>query len=280
MESLKNNQTSQSGLYIIPTPIGNLNDITLRAIETLKAMDIVFCEDTRVSQKLLSHYGISVKTSSYHDHNASLKSSVILDALSKGKKIGLISDAGTPLISDPGYELVQLCYTHHYYVTVLPGASAVTSALVLSGQPTYPFAFLGFLDPSKHLIFHQLDMTLLFYEAPHRLTQSLKWLSQSFSGRNISVIRELSKKFEQVVQGTYESVLSHFENHPPRGEIVIVLSPPTPESQDTESLEKALLEALSHHRVKDAATMVAETFLRPKKEVYKLALELMNRKKD
>ncbi len=269
----------KSGLYLIPTPIGNLGDITLRAIDTLKAMDRVFCEDTRISQKLLHHYGIKVCLGTYHDHNALYKREHILNAIEAGEKVGLISDAGTPLIADPGYKLTQACYGRGFFVTALPGASALTTALLLSAQPTDRFAFLGFLNTTTHLLFHSLDMTLLFYEAPHRLVASLTWLQKSFHGRTVSVVREVSKLYEQVIRGSYDAVLAHFDNHPPRGEIVIVLSPPclASDTDMTHDIEASLRQALQTHRVKDATTMVAETFSRPKKEIYQLALRLMEK---
>ncbi len=270
--------TLKPGLYCVATPIGNLKDITLRAIETLQQCDIIACEDTRVSGKLLSHYGISRKLWSYHDHNAASVRPLIIKAIQEGQAIALISDAGTPLISDPGTKLVRACQEADVYVTTLPGASAVPAALVLSGLMSHAFAFVGFFNAKQMEQWVQFNGTLVFFESPHRLVQTLQIMEKAFHKRTVAVVREISKMFEEVKQGDFASVIAHYEEHPPRGEIVIVLGEATADdAASDESIDSALVNALKTLSIKDAAHMVAEAYALPKKEVYKRALELKDR---
>lgn len=213
------------GLYIVSTPIGNLKDITLRALETLKECELILCEDTRVTQKLLEHYGISKPVQSYHTHNEHQKLEGILGQL-QHKKIALVSDAGTPLISDPGFPLVKACREQKIFVTVIPGASSVIGALTLSRLPPYPFLFAGFAKSSDFQKWFSLQATLVFFESTHRLVKTIKSMQKSFPNREITVVRELTKLYEEAISGSYDDVLSHYNLRPPKGEAVVLLSPP------------------------------------------------------
>lgn len=214
-------------LYLIPTPIGNLEDITLRALRLLKECALIACEDTRTSRVLLSHYDIQTPLTSYHEHNKLTKLDALFEALETGD-VALISDAGTPGISDPGYELVREAIARGYPVVPLPGANAVIPALVGSGLPTDSFIYLGFL-PRKHLrewfaALKDERRTMIAYESPHRLTDALEALVEALGGdRQICVAREISKKFEEFVRGSATEVLAHMQSQPPRGEIALVI---------------------------------------------------------
>jgi 16S rRNA (cytidine1402-2'-O)-methyltransferase len=275
VKKYKKYMTLKPGLYCIATPIGNLKDITFRAIETLEQCDIIACEDTRVSAKLLTHYGIHKKRWAYHDHNAESVRPAILKAIEEGQAIALISDAGTPLISDPGTKLVRACLEANLYVTTLPGPSAVPSALVLSGLMSHAFAFVGFFDNKQVNHWIKFNGTLVFFESPHRLVQTLQLMQTVFSGRKVAVVREISKLFEEVKQGDFVTVIAHYEQHPPRGEIVIVLGEATlDETVSDAAIDDALNKALQTLSIKDAAHMVADAYGLQKKEVYKRALAL------
>lgn len=269
--------TLKPGLYCVATPIGNLKDITLRAIETLQQCDIIACEDTRISGKLLSHYGISKKLWSYHDHNADKVRPEIIKSIQNGQSIALITDAGTPLISDPGTKLIRACQEANVYITTLPGASAVPAALVLSGLMSHAFAFVGFFNSKQMEQWTAFNGTLVFFESPHRLVQTLQIMKETFHNRKVAVVREISKLFEEVKSGDFVSVIDHYEEHPPRGEIVIVLGEAESDNLvSAESIDSALINALKTLSIKDAAHMVAEAYKVPKKEIYKRALELTN----
>lgn len=270
--------TLKPGLYCVATPIGNLKDITLRAIETLQQCDIIACEDTRVSGKLLNHYGISKKLWSYHDHNADKVRPEIIKSIQDGQSVALITDAGTPLISDPGTKLVRACQDANVYVTTLPGASAVPAALVLSGLMSHAFAFVGFFNSKQMDQWTTFNGSLVFFESPHRLAQTLQLMNERFHNRKVAVVREISKMFEEVKHGDFATVIAHFEEHAPRGEIVIVLSEAKDaETMSDESIDSALINALKTLSIKDAAHMVAEAYKLQKKEMYKRALELKNK---
>jgi 16S rRNA (cytidine1402-2'-O)-methyltransferase len=216
-------------LFIVPTPIGNLADITLRALEVLKSADYILAEDTRTSGKLLSHYGITTPRRPYHMHNEHRALAGILKDLSEGSTIALISDAGTPGISDPGFLLARAGREAGIRVECLPGATALIPALVNSGFPSDRFVFEGFLPPKKGRqtrlnLLKEETRTVIFYESPHKLIKSLEQFGEHFgTDRRISVSRELTKLFEETVQGTIEHVLQHFMQNPPKGEFVIVL---------------------------------------------------------
>ncbi|HMN32252.1 MAG TPA: 16S rRNA (cytidine(1402)-2'-O)-methyltransferase [Chitinophagaceae bacterium] len=217
-------------LYVVPTPIGNLKDITLRALDVLNDVDIILAEDTRTSKVLLNHYQINKPLWSYHQHNEHFILVKIINEILIGKKIALISDAGTPAISDPGFLLVRACIKQNISVECLPGATAFVPALVLSGFPVQRFLYEGFLPLKKgrQTIFkrwNEEDNTIVFYESPHRLLKTLNELKiYLHEQRRIAVCRELSKKFEEVIRGTIDELITHFQTHPPKGEFVVVLS--------------------------------------------------------
>ncbi len=217
-------------LYIVPTPIGNLEDITLRAIKVLKSVDLILAEDTRTSGKLLKHYEIATQMQSHHMHNEHKTVQGIIQKLKSGLNIALISDAGTPAISDPGFLLTRTCVENEINVECLPGATAFVPALVNSGLPNDKFVFEGFLPVKKGrqtrlLILAEEPRTIILYESPHKLIKTLSNICEYFGEeRQISVSRELSKLFEETKRGTVKNVLEHYTDHPPKGEIVVVVS--------------------------------------------------------
>ena len=219
-----------SKLFIVPTPIGNLKDITMRAIDTLQLVDVIYAEDTRTSFKLLNHYEISTPMQSFHMHNEHAKINNIISSFKQGKTAAIISDAGTPGISDPGFSLVRACIENDIEVECLPGATALIPALINSGFPCEKFSFEGFLPAKKGRTKRLKEIvtqekTMIFYESPHRLIKTLKDFSEYFTGENqVSVSREISKKFEKTIRGTLLQVIDHFEKNKPKGEFVIVLS--------------------------------------------------------
>ncbi len=216
-------------LYLVPTPIGNLSDFTFRAVEVLKSTDLILAEDTRTSSVLLAHYGINKPVSPYHQHNEHKVLPHLVDQLLSGKTMAVITDAGTPGISDPAFLLVRECVRHQIKVECLPGATAFVPALINSGLPANRFCFEGFipLKKGRQTLLKKLaeeERTLIFYESPIRLFKTLKNFIEYFGGeRPCSVSRELSKKFEENVRGTLAEVMQHFEQHPPKGEIVVVV---------------------------------------------------------
>jgi len=217
-------------LYIVPTPIGNLNDITFRAIEVLKSADLILAEDTRTSGKLLKHFEISTHMHSHHMHNEHKTVDTIVKRIQAGETIALISDAGTPAISDPGFLLTRACVEAGVEVDCLPGATAFVPALVNSGLPNDKFVFEGFLPVKKGRqtrleLLASETRTIILYESPHKLLKTLGQLVEFFgSDRKISVSREISKLHEETIRGTVQEVLNHFENKAPKGEIVIVIA--------------------------------------------------------
>ena len=217
-------------LYIIPTPIGNLEDITLRAIATLKSVDLILAEDTRTSGKLLKHFDIATPMQSYHMHNEHKILDRLIDLMKRGTTIALISDAGTPAISDPGFLLTRACVTAEISVECLPGATAFVPALVNSGLPNDRFVFEGFLPLKKGRqtrlkLLAQEQRTIVLYVSPHKLNKTLEDIALYFGpARFISISRELSKVFEETRRGTVQSILEHYTNHPAKGEIVLVIS--------------------------------------------------------
>lgn len=216
-------------LYIVSTPIGNLKDITLRAIEILKSVDLIACEDTRHSKILLDHYGIQTPTTSYFQHNRFIKGQYLLKLLKRGKDIALVSDAGTPGILDPGYNLINLAIKNNIEITAIPGPTAFINALVLSGKPTHQFVFAGFLpnrsqarrNRLKELA--KLKRTVVFYESCHRILATLEDIQAAFGDREIVVARELTKKFEEIKRASAKNILADFKQQKPRGEFVVVV---------------------------------------------------------
>jgi len=279
------------GLYIIATPIGNMGDITLRALDVLRKMDAIACEDTRVTGKLTSAYDISAQKISYHDHNAEEMRPRLIAMLKEGKSVALISDAGMPLISDPGYKLVEQCAAENIRMTCLPGATASLTALVLSGLPTDRFMFAGFLPPKtaarKTALAEvkAIPATLIFYESAPRLTGSLADMQEILGDRQAAVARELTKKFEEVRRGLLSELVKHYQTHgEPRGEIVVIVgAPPVDQAEKwTEAeIDRLLRQMTDEHEmsVKDAAAFVAAKSGIKKRDIYQRALLLGRRKK-
>ncbi len=273
-----------AGLYIIATPIGNLGDITLRAIDTLRRVDIIACEDTREAGKLAAAYGIKTPRIPYHDHNAARERPRLIARMREGAAVGLISDAGTPLVSDPGYKLVEAAVAAGVMVTTVPGASACLSALQLSALPSDRFMFAGFLPVKAGQRRRALQdlaavpATLLFYEAAPRLAECLSDMAAVFGDRPAAVVREITKKFEEARRGTLTGLAAYYtENGPPRGEIVIVVGAGDAGAAgvwDDGRVAAAVAEALDRDglSVKDAAAKIAAVSGRKKGEVYDLAL--------
>ena len=219
-----------SKLYIVPTPIGNLEDITLRAIKVLKDVDLILAEDTRTSGKLLKHYEISTHMQSHHMHNEHKTVASLIQRLQNGETIALISDAGTPAISDPGFLLTRACIENNIEIECLPGATAFVPALVNSGLPNDKFVFEGFLPVKKGRqtrlkLLAEETRTMIFYESPHKLIKTLTHFCEYFGeDRQVSVSRELTKLYEETIRGTAKEVLEYYTNKPPKGEIVIVVA--------------------------------------------------------
>lgn len=270
------------GLHIVATPIGNMRDITLRALDVLQAADLIACEDTRVFAKLATHYGISAPTVSYSDATQDKSEPRLVRALAAGKSVALVSDAGMPLISDPGYRLVRAAVEAGHPVTSAPGPSAVPMALALSGLPTDRFFFAGFL-PAKSTERRRsigevasVPSTLVFFEAPHRLPEALADLVDLLGDRPAAVARELTKLFEEVRRGSLGRLAAHYASHPDvKGEIVIVIGPPSADTErSADSVDAALREAMTGASVKDAAAEVAARYGLKRRDVYARALEL------
>jgi len=215
--------------YIVATPIGNLKDITLRAVEVLKSVDLIACEDTRHTKILLNHYGINRPLTSFFQHNRFTKAEYILGLLKEGKNIALVSDAGTPGILDPGYNLINLAIKNSIEITAIPGPSALINALVLSGKPAHEFYFAGFLPNRAQARINkleeltQLKCTLVCYESCHRIVSSLRDIYKVFGCQEIVVARELTKKFEEILRAQPHQILEKFQNCKPRGEFVIII---------------------------------------------------------
>ncbi|WP_199751628.1 MULTISPECIES: 16S rRNA (cytidine(1402)-2'-O)-methyltransferase [unclassified Asaia] len=274
-------------LTLVATPIGNLGDMSVRAIETLKAADVILCEDTRVTAKLLKAYNVSTPTQILHDHNEEDRIPGLLSRLASGARMALVSDAGTPLVSDPGFRLVRAALAQKMNVGALPGANAATLALTLSGLPPHPYLFSGFAAPRSSARRTQfgvlraaeqagLSATLIWYEAPHRLLDMIEDLIVVFgSERQGAVARELTKRFEEIRRGTLRELQEHFLQTAPRGEITILVGPADEAENSGEAdLDARLRKALQSHSVKDAATLVAGAVNLPRRVVYARALEI------
>jgi 16S rRNA (cytidine1402-2'-O)-methyltransferase len=271
-----------AGLYLVATPIGNLRDITLRALEILAAADLVACEDTRVTRKLFDHYGLSTPLIPYHDHNAETARPKILERIAARNAVALVSDAGTPLISDPGYKLARAAAMAGHAVTAAPGASAVLMALTISALPTDRFFFEGFL-PSKTQArrariaeLARIPSTLVLFESGARLAATLTDLAEGFGAREAAVARELTKLFEEVRRGTLRSLARDYAaGAETRGEIAVVIAPPgTPVQADAQEIDALLRAALTRVSLKDAVAEVAAATGEARRAVYSRALEL------
>jgi 16S rRNA (cytidine1402-2'-O)-methyltransferase len=269
------------GLHLVATPIGNLRDITLRALEVLAAADLIACEDTRVTRKLLQHYGIATPLMPYHDHNAAEARPRLLARLADGAAIALVSDAGTPLVSDPGFKLVRAAWQAGYPVTAVPGPSAVLAALALAGLPTDRFFFEGFL-PAKSgqrqariAELGRIPASLVLFETGPRLAASLADLATGLGPRQAAVCRELTKLHEEVRRGDLPALAGHYARAAePRGEIAIVIAPALATAPEADDVDAMLSQALARLSVSDAVAEVAAMTGQPRRGVYQRALAL------
>ncbi len=270
-------------LYLVPTPIGNLGDISIRCRETLENADFIAAEDTRVSLKLLNHLGIKKSLVSYYEHNKAFKGDVILQRILAGETCALVSDAGSPAISDPGEDLVKLCAAHGITVCAIPGPCAVITALSISGQATGRFCFEGFLSTAKKSRREHLESlkteqrTMIFYEAPHKLVATLEDMQEAFgSDRSISLCRELTKLHEEVYRTTLGEAIAHYNDNPPKGEFVLVVAGAEPviEEKPTATDAAARVRQLMEEGLsrKDAIKQTAKELDLPKNVVYDAAL--------
>lgn len=273
------------GLLLVSTPIGNLGDMTTRARDALAAADLLLCEDTRHTAHLLAANGISVRTAPLHEHNEVARVPELIEALRRGQVIALVSDAGTPLVSDPGYRLVRAAIAAGVPVTALPGANAAVTALVLSGLPPLPCLMLGFPPPreaARRTAFGALraaeqaglSATMVWYEAPHRLAETLADLAAIFGDRPAAVARELTKKFEEVRRATLTELAAHYAVAEARGEIALVVGPPPEESGEVMDIDAMLRAAMRQNSLKDAVAAVAQASGQNRKSVYARALAL------
>ncbi len=277
-----------SGLFIIATPIGNLEDISIRALNTLEQCDILLCEDTRVSKKLLSAYGInSNKMVAFHEHNGEVMAPKIFEWLKDKKKIALISDAGTPLISDPGYKLLAYCYEHdqekEINITHLPGPCSPIAGMVLSGLPTDRFFFNGFLSSKSTgrkntlLEIKDIQSTLVFLESPHRIENTVGDMCEILGDdRQVAIVREITKIYEERIAGSLAEVLEILKSRKLKGEIIIIVEPPQKDKKEfsQEEIKDMLKKSLQDMKTKEASNYIAEITGLAKKEIYQLALSL------
>lgn len=269
-----------AGLHLLATPIGNLGDISLRALETLAGVDLIACEDTRVTQRLLERYGIRVPLTPYHEHNAVAARPKLMAKLAQGGSVALVSDAGTPLISDPGYKLAREVRDAGFAVTTLPGASSVLAALTLSGLPTDRFFYDGFL-PSKQGArktrieeLSRIDASLILFESGSRIAESLVDLAAGLGPREAALCRELTKLHEEVLRSPLDELAARGASIETRGEFVVVIAPPSTTAMSASDVDTLLREALRDHSLKDAVALATEASGRPKREIYARALEL------
>jgi 16S rRNA (cytidine1402-2'-O)-methyltransferase len=272
----------EPALYLVATPIGNLSDITLRALETLASADVVACEDTRVSRVLLDRYGIRRRTTAYHEHNAAEAGPKLIEALRAGQSVALISDAGTPLVSDPGYRLVGEALDQGFRVIPIPGPSAALAALTASGLPSDAFLFAGFLPAkagqrlTKLESFRQVPATLIFFESPRRLAETLGAMVEALGdGRRAAIGRELTKTFEEMRLGTLGELAAHYAAaDTPKGEIVICVGPPEATAQEPEDIDRLLLSLAAEMPASKAAAEAARMTGGQKQALYRRLLEL------
>lgn len=279
---MKAGSSLASGLYIVSTPIGNLRDVTLRALDVLGAADVVLAEDTRITARLFSAYEISTALTPYHDHNAAEVRPAILEKLRAGGRIALVSDAGTPMISDPGYKLAREAAEAGVPVFPIPGASALLAGLAASGLPTDRFLFAGFAPAKsgkRQAFFREVKdvpASLVFYETGPRLAASLADMLEVFGDREAAVARELTKAFEETRRGLLADLAAHYaEAGGPKGEIVVLLGPPAEETEWSEArIDRALAEAMNDKGVKEAAADVAALTGLSRRDLYQRALKL------
>ncbi len=273
----------KNGIYLVATPIGNISDITLRALDVLKNADIIACEDTRVTKKLFSLLCISTtgkKFVTMHDHNEEDIAQNLIDSVKDGHIVAYVSDAGSPLISDPGYKLSKKCHKQDIYITTVPGACAAICALQLSGLPSNSFTFVGFIpnkDKARYDLFNKYknyDSTLIFYETANRLTKTLEVAKDIFGNREISVAREITKLYEECKTGSAQELLTYYTDNQPKGEIVLMIAPATETKQIDYDAE--LIEELKKSTLKTAVKTIVEKYSLNKNEVYQKALDLKN----
>jgi len=272
------NQAKTGTLYLVATPIGNLGDISFRAVQTLQDVDFIAAEDTRVSRKLLSHLGIKKPLVSYYEHNSKDSGEVIVNRLLSGENCALVTDAGTPGISDPGEDLVRLCVEAEIPMIGIPGACAAVTALALSGLMVGRFTFEGFLSTARKSRFEHLDSlkyekrAMVFYEAPHKLIRTLRDMLDTFGDRRISISRELTKIYEETLRLSLSEAVAHFDERPPRGEFVLIIEgaqdSPAPEFGLDDAIAAAKVYVSDGLSVKDAAKKAAEEFGVPKNALY------------
>lgn len=273
------------GLYLVATPIGHARDITLRALDLLGGADLLAAEDTRTTRRLLEIHGLRRDPRSilpYHDHNGAAQRPRLLAALAEGRSVALVSDAGTPLLADPGYRLATEAIAAGHAVTAVPGASALLAGLAVAGLPTDRFLFAGFLPPraaARRRALAELaavPSTLVFYESPRRLAEALAAMAETLgAGRQASVSRELTKRFEETRRGRLGDLAAAYaDSGPPKGEIVVVVGPPVAEAPEEAAVDAALLAALGRASLKDAVAEVADALGLPRREVYGRALAL------
>ena len=276
----------KNGLYIVATPIGNLQDMSQRAIEVLQEADTIACEDTRVTKKLFSLLGISLHKNfiTLHDHNEDEQAQKIIDCVLSGQSVAQVSDAGSPLISDPGYKLIKQCKQAGIYITAIPGCCAFVTALQLSGLPTNRFMFVGFIpnkDKARADLFKKyknLDATLIFYETAPRLLKTLTVAKDVFGNREMSVARELTKVYEECQTAPAEDLIAYYTENPPKGEMVFMVSPAAEEEKEEIDVEELLREKLQTTSLKTAVKEIVEAYGLNKNDVYEQALRIKNAK--
>jgi len=268
-------------LYVVATPIGNLRDITLRALDILTNADLVLAEDTRRARILLGAYNIKASVSAYHDHNVAKKLPGVIKSIGDGKSVALISDAGTPMVNDPGYKLARACIAEDLPVFAAPGASAVLAGLVSSGLSPARFMFAGFLPPksaARCTALREVEAvpsTLIYFETAKRIKSCLTDMQKILGDRQVAIARELTKKYEEILRGSISELITRIEKTPLRGEIVVILAPPeAQEKWDEDTLRKALLPLIQTEGVKRAAAKVAEQSGHKKRDVYAAALKM------
>ncbi|HKM62045.1 MAG TPA: 16S rRNA (cytidine(1402)-2'-O)-methyltransferase [Acidisphaera sp.] len=272
-------------LVLVSTPIGNLGDMTVRAREALARADVVLCEDTRTTRRLLAALAIEAKLQALHEHNEDAAIPGVLARLRAGGRVALVSDAGTPLMSDPGFRLARAAIAEGAAVSAVPGANAAVMAVTVSGLPPLPCLMLGFPPPraaARRAAFARLraaeraglSATLVWHEAPHRLAETLRGMAEVFGDRPAAVARELTKRFEEVRRGGLVELAAHYAANDARGEVTVVVGPAPEEAADATGLDEALRNALRTQSVRDAAALVAEATGLPRKLVYARALEL------
>ena len=277
-----NKQSATTGiLYIVATPIGNLKDITYRAVDTLNSADLILCENPKNSKKLLNYYGINTKCYTYNDHSDEKQRNMVMSKLLEGKKVCLISDAGTPLISDPGYKLVKYIADHGIRIEPIPGPSSTVTAMSASGLPTDRFLFRGFLSNQKSKVEKELEelskeiATLVLFESPKRIYSTVGAIQKVLGERDIVIARELTKMHEEFIRTTPQNFLEQYKDHEFKWEIVLLISGNTTQ-EDEVDVDTMLAKLMKDHSTKDAVEIVSKTFDLSKKEVYKRALELMS----